>query len=166
MNYIVFLDASTLILLAKTDLLPILTERNELHISFTVNQEVLFKPERYDAQMIERLIGEERLHVTDDEPAHHVRRICQDFNLDKGEVASLLLARKYNAPIGTDDGVAIKAAKIMGIPFFTAIHVLIELSQKRRIPKELALAKVDLLGQVGRYSRSILDHARSRVEGR
>jgi len=162
----IILDASTLILLAKTDLLPILTKKNELHISFTVKQEALSKPDRYDAQMIGSLIDKKQLHVTHDEPTHSIRRLCQDFNLDRGEAASLLLARKNKAPIGTDDGAAIKAAKIMGIRFFTAIHVLIELNQKGRVPKELALAKVDLLGQVGRYSQFILDDARSRIKGR
>ena len=66
--------------------------------------------------------------------------------------------------LGTDDGVAIKAAKIVGVPFFTAIHVLLELHEKGRMNGKAALVKLDMLQKVGRYSVQILQDARKRIK--
>ena len=74
------------------------------------------------------------------------------------------MARENQLPLGTDDGPAIKTAKILGVPFFTAIHVLLDLHEKEQISTDVALAKLDVLQHVGRYGVQILEDARRRIK--
>ncbi len=160
----VVLDASTLILLAKSDLLQLLSEKTKIEIPPQVQREALARRELYDARMIERLIRTGRIQISKSPDPDQRRQIQTDFGLEAGEAAALLLAGESNRPLGTDDGPAIKAAKIMEVPFFTAIHVLLELYEKRRINAKIALAKLDALQKLGRYSVQILADARSRIQ--
>lgn len=159
----VVLDASTLILLAKSDLLMILADRTEIQIPREVEGEVLVREELYDARMIKEMLSSRRIEVAKSVPSARLRRVQLDFGLEAGEAAALILAKESNQALGTDDGPAIKAAKIIGVPFFTAIHVLLELYQKKRIAREAALAKLDALQKVGGYSAQILEDARKRI---
>ncbi len=52
----------------------------------------------------------------------------------------------------------------MGVSFFTAIHVLLELYEKGRMNKKTALAKLDVLEKIGRYNAQILSDARERIK--
>jgi predicted nucleic acid-binding protein len=160
----VVFDASTLILLAKTDLLPLLTEKTRVLIPEAVEREALAKPELYDARVIAGLLHSRKIQAFKDPPAQQCKRLQGDFALEVGEAASLLLARDKRLPLGTDDGPSIKAAKLMGIPFLTAIHVVVELCEKGRLDKPTALAKLERLQQVGRYSVQILEDARKRIQ--
>ena len=159
----IVLDASTLILLAKSDLLPLLAEKTQIEIPPEVQQEATARRELYDARMIEGMLRTGKIQVSKSVRPERRRQIQVDFGLEAGEAAALLLAKENDQPLGTDDGPAIKAAKIMGIPFFTAIHVLAELHEKGRIEEKAALVKLDMLQQVGRYSIQILEDARKRI---
>jgi predicted nucleic acid-binding protein len=158
----VVLDASTLILLAKTDLLPLLAEKTRLLISEEVQREALAKPELYDARVIAGLLRTGRIQVHKDPSG--CKQLQTDFSLERGEASALLLAREKHLPLGTDDGPTIKAAKLMGIPFLTAMHVLVELHEKGRLNKQTALAKLERLQQVGRYSVHILENAHKSIQ--
>src|SRR3972149_11826723 len=144
----VVLDASTLILLAKSDLLPLLAEKTQIEIPPEVQQEALARRELYDARMIEEMLRTGKIQVSKSPRPEGRRQIQVDFGLEAGEAAALLLAKENDQPLGTDDGPAIKAAKIMGIPFFTALHVLLELHEKRRLDGKAALVKLDMLQKV------------------
>lgn len=159
----IVLDASTLILLAKSDLLMLLAERTEIQIPREVEREVLVRQELYDARMIKEMLSSGKIHVAKSLRSVRLRQIQVDFGLEAGEAAALILAKGRVQALGTDDGPAIKAAKIIGVPFFTAIHVLLELYQKNRIGREAALAKLDVLQKVGRYSAQIVEDARKRI---
>lgn len=159
----VVLDASTLILLAKSDLLPLLAEKTQIEIPPEVQQEALARRELYDARMIEGMLRIGKIQVSKSVRPERRRQIQVDFGLEAGEAAALLLGKENNQPVGTDDGPAIKAAKIMGIPFFTAIHVLLGLYEKGRMEEKVALVKLDMLQKVGRYSVQILEDARKRI---
>lgn len=159
----VVLDASTLILLAKSDLLPLLAENTQIEIPPEVQQEALARRELYDARMIEGMLDAGKIQVSKSGRPERRRQIQADFGLEAGEASALLLAKEKDQPLGTDDGPAIKAAKIMGIPFFTAIHVLVELHKKGRMDEKTALGKLDTLQKVGRYSVQILEDARKRI---
>lgn len=159
----IVLDASTLILLAKSDLLPLLAEKMQIEIPPEVQQEALARRELYDAWMIEGMLRTGKIQVSKSPRPERRRQIQADFGLEAGEAAALLLAKENDQPLGTDDGPAIKAAKIMGIPFFTAIHVLLELHEKSRMDEKTALVKLDILQKVGRYSIQILEDARKRI---
>jgi predicted nucleic acid-binding protein len=159
----VVLDASTLILLAKSDLLMLLADRTEIQIPREVEGEAVAREELYDARMIKEMLSSGKIQVTKSVPSGRLRRVQVDFGLEAGEAAALILAKESNQALGTDDGPAIKAAKIIGVPFFTAIHVLLELYQKDRISREAALARLDTLQKVGRYNAQILEDARKRI---
>lgn len=160
----IVLDASTLILLAKTDLLPLLAEKTRLVVPEAVEGEALAKPELYDARVIASLLRTRKINVLKDPPVQQCRQFQADFTLEFGEAAALLLAREKRLPLGTDDGPSIKAAKLTGVPFLTAIHVVVELCEKGRLDKQAALAKLERLQQVGRYSVQILEDARKRIQ--
>ncbi len=159
----IVLDASTLILLAKSDLLPLSTEKTQIKIPPEVQQEALARRELYDARMIEEMLRTGKIQVSKSPRLDQRKQIQLDFGLEAGEAAALLLAKENNQSLGTDDGPAIKAAKVMGIPFFTAIHVLLGLYEKGRMDEKAALAKLDILQKVGRYGIQILEDARKRI---
>ncbi len=161
----VILDASTLILLAKSDLLALLVEKTRIVIPPEVQREAVARKDLYDARMIEELLRRGNIQVANFSRPVQRKQIQVDFGLEAGEAAALLLAKEKDEPLGTDDGPAIKAAKIMGVPFFTAVHVLLELYEKRRINQQAALAKLERLQKVGRYSAQILEDARKRIKG-
>lgn len=161
----VILDASTLILLAKSDLLVLLVEKTRIVIPPEVQREAVARKDLYDARMIEELLRRGNIQVANFSRPVQRKQIQVDFGLEAGEAAALLLAKEKDEPLGTDDGPAIKAAKIMGVPFFTAVHVLLELYEKRRINQQAALAKLERLQKVGRYSAQILEDARKRIKG-
>ena len=160
----VVLDASTLILLAKSDLLPLLAESTQMNIPEEVRQEALARKGSYDALMIEEMVRSGKIRVSRLARTERRRRVQADFGLEAGEAAALVLAKESSQPIGTDDGPAIKAAKIIGVTFFTAIHVLLGLHEKGRIDGKAALAKLEALQKVGRYSVQILEDARKRIK--
>lgn len=160
----VVLDASTLILLAKCDLLPLLAEKTRIEIPQEVEREALASKKPYDARIIEEMVRSGEIRVARNPHMGRRKQIQMDFGLEEGEAAALLLAKEHDLPLGTDDGPAIKAAKIMGVPFFTAIHVLLELHEKGRINQEVALTKLDMLQRVGRYGARILEEARRRIK--
>ena len=153
-----------MILLAKIDLLPVLVKKTRVLIPPEVQIEAIADPRHYDAKIIEGLILSKKIRVSESLSSEKRKMVEKDFGIDSGEAAALLLAKQENGPIGTDDGRAIKAAKIMSIPFFTAIHVLIELCDRRRIKKKEALIKLDRLQIVGRYNIQIIEDARNRIQ--
>lgn len=161
----VILDASTLILLAKSDLLALLVEKTRIVIPPEIQREAVARKDLYDARMIEELLRRGHIQVAKYHRPVQRKHIQVDFGLEGGEAAALLLAKEKDEPLGTDDGPAIKAAKIMGVPFFTAVHVLLELYEKRRINQQAALAKLERLQKIGRYSAQILEDARNRIKG-
>lgn len=159
----IILDASTLVLLAKCDLLPLLAEKTHLAIPPEVRREVLAKPELYDAQVIAALLKDGRIRVLKVSQGPSTRQFGKDFGIDAGEAEALLLAKEKDAPLASDDWPAIKAAKILGVPFLTAVHVLVELRERGRLSTESALAKLETLARIGRYNARILEDARGKI---
>lgn len=161
----VVFDASTLILLAKVDLLEDVAKEYEIVVTPVVEQESTL-PDTPDAKLIARLIGEDRIKVKDvAEGSPDIKRIQKDFNLAPGEASSLWLARRLGVVIATDDGPAIKAAKVLGVGFATAIHFIIRCYETGEVSKRLALAKLEKLEKVGRYSLRIIEDAKRRIMG-
>jgi predicted nucleic acid-binding protein len=157
------LDTSTLVLLAKIDVLPLLARRTRLLIPPEVEREALMQPQLYDAQLIGRMIRAGTLERSRRVHPTRYSQLQTDFRLGAGEAASLLAAKGLGVPVGTDDGPAIRAAKILGVPFVTAVHLLVELCEKGRIDREQGLARLETLQHVGRYGIPIVEHARERI---
>ena len=155
-------DASTLILLAKTTLLRSFTTSYEIIITPMVKKEALAKKEQEDTHIIHQLI--EQKIITIAEPVN-TETLTHDFLIGAGEAEALQLALKEKTLLCTDDWRAIKACKILDIPFNTAIHCLLHIFQKGTIDKTLALEKLKNLETYGRYNTFIINHAKTRITG-
>ena len=159
MSYtLVAVDASTLILLAKIELPPLVAERVTAVVTPQVEHEATRQQARWDAKIIQTLIERRQLSVRKADAAL-TRRLAEDFRLEIGEASTLAFAKTQGGIMATDDGVAIKACKVAGVPFVTALHVLLEMSDRRMIDRAMALVKLEQLQKVGRYHPRILEGA-------
>lgn len=153
-------DSSTLILLAKIDILPMVLNRYKGIIPEAVKKEVLYK-DNIDAKLIGQQIRDGKLILNKSPDTKKIKLICKDFPLGRGEAAALIVAREKKCLFAVDDGLAIKVCKILNVKFVTAIHFLIGSG----FDKKLTLAKLDLLQQYGRYSANIIKDAKERITG-
>ncbi len=158
-------DASTLILLAKVDLLEDVAKEYGIIITRIVEEEST-TVDLPDAKLISRLIKEKRIMVRDvEQGAKDIKRLQKDFNIEDGEASSLWLSSRLGTIIATDDGLAIRAAKVLGVEFTTALQFLILSYEKGRITRELALAKLEKFEKFGRYHKRIMESAKLKLEG-
>ena len=151
-------DSSTLILLAKIDLLQSVLSESKGIIPESVKNEVEHK-ETMDSMLITRQIEAGSLIVKNNPDKKKISKIRKDFPLGKGEIAAFIIANENNYILGTDDGLAIKVCKIFGIRFIAAIHFLIDSG----LGKDIILAKLDMLKYYGRYSAKIIEDAERRI---
>ncbi len=157
-------DASTLILLAKIELLREITGDVTIIIPEKVKVECLSK-EGLDTILILTLIKEKKIEVKNAGNAKAVKKLEQDFRIEAGEAEALWLARKLNCPIAVDDGPTIKACKVLDRRFTTAIHFLLNLALQNRLELPMALAKLEKLSIYGRYTKKIIEDAAKRLKG-
>jgi predicted nucleic acid-binding protein len=156
-------DASALILLAKIDLLQVVAREVEIHIPQVVKREALAKPHSYDAQLIDRMIRDGAIQLAAAVPASAVRLIQREFRLAQGEASALWVAQESQFVLGIDDGPGIRAAKILGVPFVTALQILVELAAQKRLDTASALRKLDSLLSWGRYGAQLAEDARAKI---
>lgn len=150
-------DASTLILLAKIDLLRAIGKRTKVVIPHAVEHEGTRSARLFDAQYIRQMIDEQLIHIVAD-PAHGaMQRLRHDFHLGTGEVACLALAISHRWVMATDDGQAIKACKVLGVPFTTALGLLVRSVEEQLITREGALAKLEQLKSFGWYAPTLIE---------
>jgi len=157
-------DASTLILLAKTELLREVTDEAMIIIPEKVKAECISK-ESIDGLLILTLIKEKKIEVEKAGNPKAVKKIQRDFRIGAGEAEALWLARRLGCPIAVDDGPTIKACKVIGQRFATAIHFLLNLASLNRLEFPMAMAKLEKLSTYGRYKRGIIEDAMKRLKG-
>jgi predicted nucleic acid-binding protein len=161
-------DASTLILLAKVDLLEIFLDNYpaEAVISQAVETECTASSSRPDAIRIRERIQEGRIRVDSVQDIAVVHRLVPDFNLGHGEAEAIALALEKRAKlVATDDRHAIRACKLLQLKFTTAIGILIHMMEQGVIRADEARRYLEGLAMYGRYHRAILDDARRRLGG-
>lgn len=161
----IIFDASTLILLAKIEILKVITQTREILISKEVEAEATCRPELLDAKIIIELIKTGQIKVIKVKDSVLFKRLREDFAIAEGEASVLLLARQRQAILATDDGQTIKACKVLGVKFVTAIHFLLSAYYQKRISRDLALVKLERLKNLGRYDVKIIADAINRIEG-
>ena len=157
-------DASTLILLAKTGILREITKEVEIVIPDRVKSECLSK-EGTDALLISILIKDKRIEIKKVENVDAIKKIQRDFKIGAGEAEALWLARRFDCPLAVDNGPTIKACKVIGQEFTTALHFLMNLVSKNRLDLPMAMAKLEKLSGYGRYSKRIIEDAVRRPKG-
>src|SRR3972149_1398143 len=143
-------DASTLILLARVELLREITKDINVIIPEKVKTECLLK-KGLDALLISALINERKIEIKRTKDIRAVEKIQHDFRIDAGEAEALWLAIRLQCPIAVDDGPTIKACKVMGQRFTTAIHFLLNLAVLNRLEPPIAIEKLERLSVFGRY---------------
>lgn len=159
-------DSSTLILLAKIELLRAVTERHRILVTKEVFAECTIK-ETLDSQLIQTL-AEDRMITVETltrQDQNLAKKLRADFKLGKGEAGTLALAHRRELPVATDDRLAIKVAKLLNVSFVTTIHFLVEAYESAQIERGIALEKLGKLRVIGRYGERILADARRRLGG-
>lgn len=165
-NMIVF-DASTLILIAKIEILSGFLESVGFPVCVPgqVAKESCAIKQSFDALLIRKSLDESTIRVVAVRDRKLVTKLRRDFGLGIGEAEAIALAHFEKAAlIGMDDKNGINLCKLLGIPFTAAIGILVRMHEKELLTTEQALLKLTQLGQPGRYKRSILEDAKRRLE--
>jgi len=165
--HVIIFDASTLILLAKIEILETfaLNFPEGVVIPLGAKEEACRK-EAEETPLIENLLNRNTIRVLKVKDSKIVKKLMNDFHINGGEAEAVSLALQEKAPIvATDDRNAIRACKMLKIDFTTAIAILIRTFEKNLIDKEEAIIKLQKLEVIARYSRAIMEDARERIEG-
>jgi predicted nucleic acid-binding protein len=160
-------DASTLILIAKVELLDLFLSNVAIPVAIPneVERECCGYKRTLDAAIIQRALDESRIKTAPVRNRRLVLKLQADFSLGEGEAEAIALALKEKAQlIGIDDKIGISACKLLGVPFITAVAILIRCRQKGLLEAPEAIEKLGLLAKHGRYKNSIIDDARRRLE--
>jgi predicted nucleic acid-binding protein len=160
-------DASTLILIAKAELLDCFLGSVKLAVAIPreVEKECCGSKKSLDALMIQKVLDESRIKVITVKNGRAVRKLQADFSLGKGEAEAIALTlREKDSLLAIDDRNGINACKLMGIAFTTAVGILIRSREQRLLAGPDSLAKLELLSKYGRYKNSIIEDARLRLE--
>ena len=146
-------DSSTLILLAKAELLDIFLDdfQSKPLLPGAVEAESTGNPSRPDGLLIQQRILEDRLTVREILQPKILSRLVQDFRLGLGEAEALVLALEIGdaAIVVTDDRNAIRACKILRIGFVTSLAILVRAVEKgllTRAEGERSLERLKLFG--------------------
>lgn len=165
--YMIIFDSSTLILLARADILDLFLDSfdDSIVIPEMVRLE-LTTAGKEDTRSILRHIEGKRISVVRVKNTALVKKLMDDLSIDVGEAEALVLAIERKAGIlATDDRNAIRACKILKLEFITAISVLIRAVEKGLLDREEGLAKLSRLQSIGRYGKAIIDDAARKIEG-
>ena len=160
-------DASTLILTAKIELLDLFLHEIGMEVAMprAVEEECCGGKKTLDALRIQKAVDESRITVRSVRNRKLVLKLEQDFSMGRGESEAIALALQEKALlVGIDDKRGIHACKLTGIPFTTAIALLLRSRQKGLINRDDALARFASLSRHGRYKASILEDAKRRLE--
>jgi len=163
----IIFDSSTLILLAKIDMLEIFIAdyHGMVLIPQRVKSEVCSKG-REETPILIKLIKDKKINLLKAGNKRAIKKLMKDFSIDLGEAEALMLALQEGANIvATDDKNAIRACKMLNLNFATAVSFLIRSLEKGLVGKNEALLKLQKLQSIGRYSRAIIENATERIKG-
>ncbi len=161
------LDASTLILVTKAEFLDLFLAGVKLRVAIPgeVARECCGPKKTLDALMIQKAVDESSIEVVLVKSRKLVAKLQADFSLGQGESEAIALALQKRARIiGIDDKNGINACKLLGVPFTTAVGILLRSREKGLLDRSAALARLKALAKYGRYKNSIIDDARLKLE--
>src|SRR5271157_5170122 len=148
------LDTSTLILIAKIELLDVFLKDigMEIAIPQAVEDECCGGKKTLDALIIRKALDESRIKVRSVRNRKLVAKLEEDFSMGRGESEAIALAMQEKALLaGIDDKNGMNACKLAGIPFTTAVGILVRSCQKGLIDRGDALVKLSALAKYGWY---------------
>jgi predicted nucleic acid-binding protein len=161
-------DASTLILTAKIELLDLFLDNVGIEVAIpqAVKEECGTGKKSLDELLIKRALDESRITVKSVRNRKLVAKLGEDFSIARGESEAIALALQERALlVGIDDKRGINACKLTGVPFATAVGILVRSREKGLIDHSDALVRLSALARHGRYRNSILEDARRALEG-
>lgn len=163
----IIFDASTLILLAKIDLLELFISNFQGKVLVPESVALEVGQAGYeDSPLMLKLIENKKISILKTKNKRQSDKLMVDFNIDQGEAEAISLAIQENIHfIATDDRNAIRACKMLKIEFITAIAILIRAFEKQLIDKNEALLKLQRLVYIGRYSKAIIADAEKQIKG-
>jgi predicted nucleic acid-binding protein len=162
-------DASTLILIAKAELLNLFLADVNVPVAIPgeVERECCGSKKALDAIIIRRALDESRIKTVVVKNRRIVAKLQADFSLGRGEAEAIALALNEKAQvIGIDDKNGINACKLLGVTFTTAVGILIRSQEKGLLKEPEALEKLASLAKHGRYKDSIIEDARRKLEAK
>jgi uncharacterized protein len=165
----IIFDASTLILIAKGELLDLFISHAGVPVVIPgeVERECCGSKKVLDAVMIQKTLDESRIKTVTVKNHRAVAKLQADFCLGRGEAEAIALALNEKAQLlGIDDKNGINACKLLGIAFTTAVGILIRSREKGLLEEPEALEKLALLVKHGRYKDSIIEDARLQLEAK
>ena len=163
----VIFDSSTLILLARTEVLEVFIANftGQVLIPEKVKEEVLVK-DGTEMLQVAALIEGGQISVLIVSDRKLLQKLVEDFNIDLGEAEAITLAlQKKGAMVATDDRNAIRACKLLKLDFITAIAILIRAAEKKLFSRSESLLKLEKLEAIGRYKKSIIADAKKQIKG-
>ena len=169
LSFVLVFDASTLILLAKVDLLDIFLDdfQGTPLVPRAVQAECMGEPVRPDGLLILERIQEGRLTVQEIRQPKILSRLLQDFRLGLGEAEALVLAFEIggSAVVATDDRNAIRACKVLRIGFVSSLGILIRAVEKGLLTREEGVRALDKLSAYGRFRKTVIEEVSRQIGG-
>ena len=162
-------NASTTIHLAKLSIIETVVSQFESYmISEKVYEESVMKakPKYGDAYVTEGLVKKGMIIVKAVKNQVLVKKLTEDFNVGEGEAETVALFLQEKASIlATNDGRAIMACEIMGIPYTTSVSLIAYFAQKKPLSRQKALEALDALEKECWINKSIVLEAKNKVRG-
>ena len=162
-------DASTLILLAKSELLDIFLDdfQGTPLIPGAVRAECTEGSSRPDGLLIRQRIQEGRLTVQEIQQQKVLSRLLQDFRLGLGEAEALVLALEIGdaAIVATDDRNAIRACKMLRLGFVTSLGILARAVDKGLLKPADGARFLERLRVYGRFRTEIIEEVSRQIGG-
>lgn len=162
-------DASTLILIAKAELLDLFLSNVSVPIAVPgeVERECCGSKKALDAVVIQKAVDELRIKTAAVKNRRLIAKLQADFSLGRGEAEAIALGLNEKAQLlAIDDKNGINACKLLGVAFTTAVGILVRSRERGLLGEFAALEKHSLLAKHGRYKSSIIEDARLRLEAK
>lgn len=162
-------DSSTLILLAKAELLDLFLDdfQGTPRIPGAVEEESTQDGSRPDAVLIQHRIKQGRLVVEHVRSPQLLTRLSEDFRLGRGEAEALVLALESDpaAVVATDDRNAIRACKVLRVGFVTSLAILARAVEKGLLTRQDGLRSLDRLRSYGRFRPEVIAEIALQIGG-
>lgn len=144
-------DSSSLILLAKVDLLGLLCKNARIFITQAISEEIIFNSK--DSRLIQALISTRQIEVK------RIKEIRFPISLGKGERTALKLFREMEADyLLIDDKKAAIYCKKNSLPYINALLIPHYLRECEAIDEQMMKKKIMFLNEIGRYAEWIKEY--------
>jgi predicted nucleic acid-binding protein len=164
---VLIFDSSTLILLAKAELLDIFLNdfQGKPLLPSAVEAESTSNPDRPDGLLIQQRILEGRLMVQEIGQSKVLSRLLQDFRLGLGEAEALALALEIGdaAIVATDDRNALRACKVLRIEFVTSLGILVRAVEKGLLTRAAGQRFLEKLRLYGRFRSELIEEVTRQI---